>query len=297
MSTNENSAVLQENGTRFLSRSRFSILAGIVLSLLIHALAFWFLFYQMEQPEKLSSPPDEGRLTIRLAPAPSSRQSVQQARPDGAAEKPAEPSLAPKRVRKPQSEKKQAPVSIARTLPGLPRETPTQENLPEDDMFSQLEAKRKRRAEARAQAGLPEQIPSSPAERANNDNSIALANIATSMRQAKRENQTDSGGVFQLRSIGYRNAQVFFRGWSTSARRDRTRLIDIEQGSETDIQTAVVKKMMEIIREERQGDFIWESHRLGRQLTLSARQKDSAELQQFLMEEFFPAHSPGNRLR
>jgi hypothetical protein len=44
---------------------------------------------------------------------------------------------------------------------------------------------------------------------------------------------------------------------------------------------------MTIVREYETGDFLWESPRLGRQLTLSARQKDNAELEAFLMQEFF----------
>ena len=53
-----------------------------------------------------------------------------------------------------------------------------------------------------------------------------------------------------------------------------------------------MKKMIELIREEKEGDFIWESHRLGRQITLSARLQDSAELQQFLLREFFSDYHP-----
>jgi hypothetical protein len=45
--------------------------------------------------------------------------------------------------------------------------------------------------------------------------------------------------------------------------------------------------MIALIREHYQGDFTWESHRLGRSVTQSARLEDNAGLEDFLMMEFF----------
>jgi hypothetical protein len=53
-----------------------------------------------------------------------------------------------------------------------------------------------------------------------------------------------------------------------------------------DIDTAVIRKMIEIIRQEKSGDFDWESRRLGRVVVLSARPRDDAELMSFLKEDF-----------
>jgi hypothetical protein len=55
------------------------------------------------------------------------------------------------------------------------------------------------------------------------------------------------------------------------------------------MQIAVVRRMIEIIREntDTDGDFLWISHRLDRELTLSARPEDTAGLEDFLMQEFF----------
>jgi hypothetical protein len=66
----------------------------------------------------------------------------------------------------------------------------------------------------------------------------------------------------------------------------------VDQGSNADIQTALVKKVIDIIREEKKEDFVWESKRLGKPITLSARPQDNRELEQFLMREFFPDHVP-----
>jgi hypothetical protein len=48
-----------------------------------------------------------------------------------------------------------------------------------------------------------------------------------------------------------------------------------------------VRKIIEIIREQESNKFIWESLRLRRDVTLSARPADNAELEAFMMEEFF----------
>ncbi len=286
------------HGARSPSNSRKSIAIGAALSLLLHALGFWFLI--AHPPSEVQTPPsgEEGRLTVSLAapPAAPSAQPVAPAPAIPKPDKPAKPAARRPPAKKPVPDIDREPPKLAEAPPVPPTTTSAQEEAqariaPSDDMFTHLQAARKRRAEARAQAGLPEQDASAPAEAAN-DNRIALANIASSMQRARRDDPAASGGMFQLRRMGYRDAQVFFRGWSANANRDRTRLISVEQGAEADLQTAVVKKMIDVIREERQGDFTWESRRLGKLLTLSARPQDDAALQRFLMQEFFPDYTP-----
>jgi hypothetical protein len=45
--------------------------------------------------------------------------------------------------------------------------------------------------------------------------------------------------------------------------------------------------MIAIIREHEQNDFVWESRRLGRYVTLSARPRDNDGLEEFMLAEFF----------
>jgi hypothetical protein len=45
-----------------------------------------------------------------------------------------------------------------------------------------------------------------------------------------------------------------------------------------------------LIREHYQGDFNWDSQRLGRTIIKSARIEDNTELEEFLMMEFFGTH-------
>jgi hypothetical protein len=43
--------------------------------------------------------------------------------------------------------------------------------------------------------------------------------------------------------------------------------------------------MIVIIREHEKEDFVWESHRLGRNVTLSARVSDTPALENFMLNE------------
>ncbi len=270
------------------------MLVGIGLSLLLHASVFWLLSAQMLAPDLTPPADQETRLTVSLAPPgqPAPPQTVAQV-PAVPQKPPAKPAATRKPARKPVPAPRRDRAQPAETPAAVPHQESAQADiLPSDDMFTHLQAARKRRAEASAQAAMNQPMPKTQAP-AQDDNRIALANIATSLQRAGRADAADSGGVFQLRRVGYRDAEVFFRGWSTDAKRDRTRLLTVEQGAETDIQTAVVKKMIEVIREERSEDFTWDSRRLGKVLTLSARPQDSAALEQFLMQEFFPQHAPG----
>ncbi len=108
----------------------------------------------------------------------------------------------------------------------------------------------------------------------------------------KRNLQTLSGrggtsGVFQILQKGHRSGQFAFRGWTTGGRSDWKEVIEVDAGPQGDIELAMVRKMIELIRQHYQGNFNWESYRLGRVIVLSARMEDSAGLEAFLMREFF----------
>jgi hypothetical protein len=204
-------------------------------------------------------------------------------------------SASKKPDRKPAIASNTSPTIAAKNGTVAPQlDAPQLEMSPPDDMFTQLESARKRRADAQTDAPAPRPAPSTH-EEVQNDNSIALANIATSLNRVRGTDQVEAGGVFQVRRVGYRDAEFLFRGWNTTSGRNSTRLVTVEQGTDVDIQNAIVKKMIEIIREEKTDNFIWESHRLGKQVSLSARPQDSVELQQFLIQEFFPDYAAAAR--
>jgi len=303
-----NSIDRHAHGYRSATAKRTSILFGIALSLLLHALGLWLLTENVPVIEKTAAPGADKSISVSLArpeavPAPSAPQSMPAPRSMPA---PAVPE-AKKTLSKPSIHKKPAGKKIAKAskpsrMPEIASKAAPKPTQPEDaqrkfsvpdDMFTQIEAARKRRTEARAREGMPEPSDSSSAQnKPLDDNSIARANIEFSRQHAQGKGRDDVGGVFELRSVGYQNAEVLFKGWSERSRRNALRLIPVEKGTETDIQLAVVKKIIGVIREEKKGDFVWESHRLGKDITLSARPQDTAELRQFLLREFFPDYVP-----
>jgi hypothetical protein len=74
-------------------------------------------------------------------------------------------------------------------------------------------------------------------------------------------------------------------------------VIEVDAGLGGDIELAIVRRMIELIRTHYTGDFRWDSHRIGRVVVLSARPEDQAELERFLQNEFFdtPMQKPAYR--
>lgn len=127
-------------------------------------------------------------------------------------------------------------------------------------------------------------------DRAVFENAAARSPSAEEQRDAiiKRNlQQPGTNGVFEIRRMSLRTGQFSFRGWKNNYDNSRLELIDVGAGPDNNLELAIVKKMIEIIRREYQGDFRWESQRLERVLVLSARMEDNAGLESFLMKEFF----------
>jgi len=293
-------------------RRPLTVTLGVILMLLLHGLVLWLiLFHQSDKPLPLQGSP-EVETTLMLIPntpkraSPSTRPSAALA-PAKPVAKPV-PAPVPKPVIKPQrpapqrqaaarpSRPKPAPepaISLQPLNRALPPPEPAQP--PADDFSSRLAARQQQRAEAEAQERQTQDARGSPEQQDNErGKQAALANIASSMKAAGIEKES-GGGLFQLRSVGAHNAEFLFRGWKKEAGRNWSQVLNVEQGSEIDVRIAVVKKMIEIIREHTQDDFTWQSQRLGKTITLSAKPADAAGLQQFLLREFFPDYSPPRR--
>jgi hypothetical protein len=99
--------------------------------------------------------------------------------------------------------------------------------------------------------------------------------------------QPGTSGIFEIRHKSFRTGQFSFKGWKNNYNNARLEIIDVEAGPDDNIDLAIVKKMIEMIRREYKGDFKWESRRLGRVIVLSARKEDNAGLEDFLIQEFF----------
>jgi hypothetical protein len=118
-------------------------------------------------------------------------------------------------------------------------------------------------------------------------NRIAAANVASHRIVTFGYDPSRSGGVFKIQRTGLNEAEFMFYGWNPDAGRNTAQLIEVKRGNNSDIRIAVVRRIIAIIRDNvQEGDFLWDSKRLGRSLALSARLKDNAGLEDFLLREF-----------
>ena len=273
-----------------------AIRVAFVLSLLLHAAALVTLLPHL----KLLTPSDavDGdvgsplavKLETKVAGAPG---SMPQSPPP--APEPVVPKRAPERSPPPATASLRPPSRTpamttpqrtpdAPALPVTPQPTPAPPQATGvPDLAAYIEARRRERGEqAQPEASNP------PAPEDDNDrkNRIIAANIGTNVRPSFGRDPKNGGGVFQIKTLEYSYAEFYFFGWNKDISRNSKQVIEVRKGDNPDIRLAVVRKMIGIVREHETGDFLWESNRLGRQLTLSARQKDTAELESFLMKEF-----------
>src|SRR5262249_54632869 len=118
-------------------------------------------------------------------------------------------------------------------------------------------------------------------------NRIIASNLGTNRTPTFGSDPTkNGGGIFQIERLGYTDADLLFYGWNNDIRRNTLQRIEVRKGDNSDIRIAVVRKMISIIREYEQEDFVWESRRLGRNVMLSARARDNAGLEDFMLREF-----------
>lgn len=96
-----------------------------------------------------------------------------------------------------------------------------------------------------------------------------------------------TSGVFSIVNLGSRYATFQFNGWKHEERGRWRQTVEVDAGNGGDVQLAVVRRMIELIRDHYQGNFNWESNRLGRVVILSARPEDQAGLEAFMLREFF----------
>ena len=229
-------------------------------------------------------------LTLRLLPPPAPPPPADAAPPrppPKPAPRAARPKAAPRpkpppvvAVEKPAPE---APPPVAVAPPvAAPQPAPI-----EGDLASYIEARRRARG-----------VPPTPAPVEDEDarsKRIVERNLASERNLTFGYDPRRGGGMFQIQSIGVDHAEFYFYGWNKNMGRHTKQLIEVQRGNNPDIRLAMIRKMIAIIREDSPEDFIWESARLGRRLTLSARPRDNAGLETFMMNEFFYDAAPARR--
>jgi outer membrane biosynthesis protein TonB len=284
---------------------------ALFLSLHFHAAMLWFWLPRLPQPPHLSvDEAERGQahtvLVTRLAPLskpeaptppppspPPSPPTASIAPPQRAAApaaRPTPPALAAIKPPPP------PPVAVptARPAEPMPRPAvpPVAEPTPvrppaETDLSAYIAARRNARAdppESVAQGTTPNAPPETDIQRRDR---IVAGNLASNQQPTFGYDPKSGGGIFQLKRIGYEDAEFWFTGWNKDIGRRAKQLIEVRRGNNNDIRRSIVTKIISIIRDEVQGDFTWLSERTGRQVTLSARPGDTAELEEFLMQEFF----------
>jgi hypothetical protein len=259
----------------------------VALSICIHIAALWVAPPKLTPPSAVGDDPSSRvQLTLRLNPPgpmvppaapmlPSPKQSIPAPQPRAAPRpQPAPPVIATKKPSPDSPQQTPAPVA-----PPAPAKA-----APEGDLSSYIEARRRARGDA---------APATPSDDADaRSKSVVAGNLGSPRDRSFGYDPRQGGGMFRIERIGTDYAEFHFFGWNNQISRNTKQLIEVRKGENSDIRIAVVRKMIAIIRETAQEDFVWVSTRLGRSLTLSARAKDNGGLEEFMMREFFPDAAP-----
>ena len=267
-----------------------TIWVAFALSLVLHAVVLWGwkpveheVTLDQVGPGKASGP-----LVLQIAPQPSRATSPPPAPPSAPTMEtpPARKAQAAKPAPRPPppppviAQEKPSPVVTPPPAPAprAPAATPDP-----GDFSALLEARRRARGAPPAEITPPTEAPEDERERHNQ--SVA-ANLGLNRTPTFGRDLT-GGGVFQIQRMGVDSAEFLFFGWNKDIRRNSTQRVEVSKGDNANIRIAVVRRMIGIIRDHESGDFTWVSRRLGRDVILSARARDNAGLEDFLMQEFF----------
>jgi len=275
--------------------SRNTLLA-IIFSLLLHAL----IFFAVPQI-KFDSPPSAPARAIEVSLAPLSVprqviepvQELQQpvAKPVPEVKAPEPEVAAPKIIaKKPVADKKPRftvpPQPESKVKPELNKRTTQEPELKEPpleqqytDMASYVKAMQAKRMDSESVAA---QVNAEAAARERGPTEAQLRD-----ERIKRNLKYGTNGIFEITSMSARNATFAFRGWTNDYTSSRRQFYEVEASGGQDVRLLMIRRMIQLIREHYDGDFNWESHRLGRSVVQSARLEDNAGLEDFLMMEFF----------
>ena len=266
-------------------------LIAFVVSLVLHLLALLFLVPKID----LNPSPQATTMEVSLAPkstapevtpetvpepipspapAPEVKKKIIAKKPTSKPSKPkASDFSVPKVLTTPQPSPQTVPITAPiKPQPQTSTDAPT-------DMMAMVNQKRAQR-EAQEATAASENAVAAAAERGPSAEEKRDANI-------KRNFQSGTNGVFEITRLESRSASFTFLGWTSSLSNARREFFEVEASAGQDVRLLMIRRMISLIRTHYQGDFDWESHRLGRTIVLSARTEDSAGLEDFLMVEFF----------
>ncbi|MEJ0049285.1 MAG: hypothetical protein WDN04_26630 [Rhodospirillales bacterium] len=251
----------------------------LVMSVLIHVAV---LLVQFPQRFDMGAPTGQAfhqeRLTVRLAqPSAPAPKAV------------AEPEPQPTPRRPPRPTPPRTPVlAVPTPSPQSPRvavqPAPQPDYARPMDMMAMVNMARARRAAADA-AAARENAEASGLQNEPSADEIAQANLNRNL-QTLNNARAGTSGIFTILNKGTRTAQFSFNGWTPGVGNKFHQVIEVDAGNLGDVDLAIVRRMIEVIRSHYSGDFNWDSHRLGKVVVMSARPQDQAELEQFMLKEF-----------
>lgn len=250
---------------------------GIGISIALHLLGV--LYYLLAPSHK------------PVAPTTAKRGEMVYIAPLSEPKKPVKPVVKPEKPKAIKTAPQKPTISRSAPAPAQPKlETyvpPVQATMtppPEQDM-SEMIAKRR----AAREAQNPQPSPQPPAEtEAERGKRIALANIMGAQGRSASGEREQKGGLLEIVDLRLNSADVKFRHWNSNFKREWLQAVHIERGAEADIETAVIHRVMELIRKDWPEEVPFDSRRQGRVVVLSTRPADDAQMFAFLMKEFFP---------
>jgi outer membrane biosynthesis protein TonB len=263
-------------------------LIAICFSILLHLLILFLLNPRALLPEGMAGKPQPITVTLN---AP-----VKQAAPEPAIETPP----APPEIERPRPPKSKAPIVKAKPKPdnrevmAVEKPSPDVVQRPQEpvrappsevestptDMMSYVNAARAKREAAENYAARIN-ADAAAKERQPTEDELRTAAIKRNLQQS------GTNGIFQIISKNNRSAVFAFHGWKRDFSYNRREVVQVDAGPGEDIERLVIRRMIKLIREHEQGYFTWESYRLGRTVTLSAKPEDNAGLEDFLIQEIF----------
>jgi len=255
---------------------------AFVLSVLAHGMLAALPGINKEGDSGLgnSSTPLYVRLNEAPDPEPEKAQPPAQRQPEPVPVPAPKPRPEPVRKAPPQLTRVH-PVEEAIEKPAQPEQRVAETRF---DMLAMINARRERRNAVEeavrqyeeAHSGAQIQGPADP----------SLANLQRNLQSLGSQGE-NTGGVFSILSKGTRYGEFSFNGWQPELGRRWREVIEVDAGPGGDIELAIVRRMIQLIRTHYSGDFLWRSFRLDKELVLSARPEDTATLEEFLTREFF----------
>ena len=276
-----------------LSINRNTLLAFIV-SLLIHALILFFVVPKLKQApvpepapfEVVLAQPELKPQVIPQPPAAPEKKLIEKP-PENPKEKPVKKPVKKTRVMTKPADKKLKPTDF--TVPNVlaspkpqPEPLPRKPSKPDDAPTDMMAYVNKQRAKRNAEEADAAKI-----------NAEAVAKEKGPSEEEKRDAkiksnfQNGTNGIFEITSLSSNSATFSFLGWTSSLSNSRREFFEVDAARGQDVRLVMIRRMITLIRVHYQGDFDWQSQRLSRTIIKSARPEDSAELEDFLMQEFF----------